>query len=289
MASQHLLTPFLTLITLCLTLLGCSSNPDPSRAVVYEVPMIENRHYTSGWSVKATDSIWRPWAAYGALQRWDDTARCRRVYIALAVLDTMSFLDDSTHKAELLSNAFGLTAEDTAGLCTAQHCELTRLDWDGAPPDDLALIRDSRRLANCYDYRVAVRRYDTVTFQNLAGCRRGMTDMMARAAERETDSLFRSVSGYDDWSVKSNGDDQAYVLIHNNCFWPGGGGLSVPIADFPVPYFWDGEKLAFTRTHASAFYARLDTASQYLHDDDARLILFGIERTLSEGVIGNAE
>ncbi|MBD3297984.1 MAG: hypothetical protein GF341_04955 [candidate division Zixibacteria bacterium] len=281
MPKQPLLTLILTLAILCLIFLGCSSDPDPARAVVYEVPMIENRHYTSGWSVKATDSIWQPWAEYGTPQRWDDTARCRQVFIALAILDTIAIPDDSTRRADLLANAFDLSVEEAKGLCTERPCDVKRLDLDGTPPDDVALLRDSKRLVNCYDYKVAVRRHDTITFQDLAGCWRGVENMMERAAELETDSLFRSASGYDNWLVRSDGADRAYVLMHNNCFWPGGGGLSVPIADFPVPYFWDGEKLAFTLNHANAFYTRLDTASQYLHDDDERLILFGIERTLS--------
>lgn len=213
----------------------------------------------------------KAWAEYGTPQQATNADAVSRILAGLAYFDTAGVPDtfDSAHVA-WLQQGFPALPDEIKPI----YCGLSYHDFDGIPPADAMVFLHSGGSAGCYALYVAVRTPTKVTFQELDGCSRGLRNMLYRAEGR--DSLFWFTSGYNDSTLVVDGRIIPFVQLNNNVWWPGSTGIMTEISDLPVPYFWDGEKMAWNPDLAQHFYARLSGALGLLSEADSVAIAYSI-------------
>ena len=230
----------------------------------------------------------KAWAEFGKSEPILDSAEASRLVAGLSVLDTIPKPEDRERRNDLLRRSFPEWPDST----NDPFCGWGSVDLDGQPPQDIVATAFSGGSAGCYALHVVVRQHDKVTFQVLAGCHRGLLNMMYRiqaprhevqgmpVEARGTDSVFWQQSGYADSILIVEGVEKRFLILNNNLWWPGSSGIMTEMCDFPVPYFWDGEKLSWDPSAAKVFYEKLSRSLHLLSPPDSEVIATAITRVL---------
>ncbi|MFH1699181.1 MAG: hypothetical protein ABIE07_01225 [Candidatus Zixiibacteriota bacterium] len=238
-----------------------------------------------------TDAIWMnyeesslPLIKYWPRFEFDDSLIIAAYNKTWAKLDSMEIEESSISCSLIVAAIPRLSIENFTGDGKSiMRWNLAKRNYDGIPPSDYQLFTRLDGSMGGYEEHIIVRSGNNAVYQFFVGTMRGYMNMSANKGFDVFSNILASTryGGLDLLIMHNNIDNcpfteeeiRQYEDEHQitPCY------TMADLCDLPVPYYWNGERLAFERINAKSFYTNLLKNSHGLLPRDAVAITKGIE------------
>ncbi len=184
-------------------------------------------------------------------------------------------------------NEFGKTINMT---WTAWY--LAKINFDNKNPTDYYLWLRGGGSMGGYSVYLILQGGRKIVYQYFDGCLRGRNNLVGIFSNPKE---FLRKSGFQENPVDLNNDRKKELIIHNNLSFysyydpdsvseldDAYYGSMAGITDFPVPYFYDGEKLVYNRTEGEKYYKMFLSLLGNVEQEHRIVITHKIHQILSE-------